>query len=246
MIKIIPSIHVMKGKVVRVQKADFTRVTEYDLNPLEVARKFEDHGIDQIHMIDLEGARQGHPVNYGVLETIAGYTKLKIDFSGGITTDGDISKAYEYGASYITAASIAVSNRDLFSSWIISYGREKITLGADALDRKIAIRGWIKDTNIDVMDHIGYFYERGLKYVKTTDIAKDGEMQGPSFGLYKDLLNKYPSLYVLASGGVASLQDIEELNELGVWGVVFNKAFYEEKIKLKDIERFTQHYTDSK
>lgn len=246
MIKIIPSISVMKGKVVRVQKADFTRLTEYDINPLDVAKKFEDHGIDQIHMVDLEGARRGHPVNYGVLETIAGYTNLKIDFSGGISTDGDISKAYEYGASYITAASIAVSRRELFSSWIISYGREKITLGADSLDRKIAIRGWQKDTNIDVLDHIGYFYDRGLKYVKTTDIAKDGDLQGPSFDLYKELLNKYPSLCVLASGGVSSVDDIEKLNDMGVWGVIFNKAYYEQKISLKDIERFTQHYPASK
>lgn len=243
MIKIIPSIYVIKGKIVRVHKADFDRVVEYDLNPLEVAQKFEDHGIDQIHMIDLEGAKTGHPVNYGVLETIAGYTNLQINFSGGITTDGDISKAYEYGASYITAASVAVSRRDLFASWIISYGREKIALGADALNRKIAIRGWLKDTNIDVMDHIGYFYERGLKYVKTTDIARHGEMKGPSFELYKKLLNEYPSLCIMASGGVSTLEDIEELNDLGIFGVVINKAFYEEKIKLKDIERFTQHYS---
>lgn len=246
MIKIIPSIAVIKGKVVRIQKADFTQITEYDVSPLDVAKKFEDHGIDQIHMVDLEGARQGKPVNYGVLETIAGYTNLKIDFSGGITTDGDISKAYEYGASYITAASIAAARPELFASWIISYGREKITLGADALNRKIAIRGWQKDTDIDVMDHIGHFYDRGLKYVKTTDIAKYGEMQGPSFELYKDLLHKYPNLSVLASGGVSSVEDIEQLNELGVWGVIFNKAYYEEKIKLKDIERFTQHYSSSK
>ncbi len=245
MIKIIPSIAVIKGKVVRIQKADFSRITEYDISPLDVAKKFEDHGIDQIHMVDLEGARKGHPVNYGVLETIAGYTNLKIDFSGGITTDGDISKAYEYGASYITAASIAVARRDLFTSWIISYGREKITLGADALNRKISIRGWQKDTDIDVMDHIGYFYDRGLKYVKTTDIAKYGEMQGPSFDLYTDLLKKYPNLSVLASGGVSSVEDIEKLNDIGVWGVIFNKAYYEEKIKLKDIERFTQHYSAS-
>lgn len=245
MIKIIPSIAVIKGKVVRIQKADFTRVTEYDVSPLDVAKKFEDHGIDQIHMVDLEGARQGHPVNYGVLETIAGYTNLKIDFSGGITTDGDISKAYEYGASCVTAASIAVARRELFSSWIISYGREKITLGADALNRKITIRGWQKDTDIDVMDHIGYFYDRGLKYVKTTDVAKYGEMQGPSFDLYKELLDKYPSLCLLASGGVSSVEDIEKLNDLGVWGVIFNKAYYEEKVKLKDIERFTQHYPAS-
>ncbi len=243
MIKIIPSISVIKGKVVRVEKSDFTRITEYDVNPLEVAMKFEDHGIDMIHMVDLEGAKQGHPVNYGVLETIAGYTNLKINFSGGITTDGDISKAYEYGATYITAASIAVARRELFASWIISYGREKISLGADALDRKIAVRGWQKDTDLDIMEHIGYFYERGLKYVKTTDIGKYGDLQGPSYDLYKELLQKYPNLCLMASGGISSIEDIEKLNDLGIYGVVFNKAFYEEKIKLKDLERFTKNYT---
>lgn len=243
MIKIIPSIYVIKGKLVRVHKAEFDRVLEYDKDPLEVARKFEDHGIDQVHMIDLEGAKTGHPVNYGVLETIAGYTNLKINFSGGITTDGDISKAYEYGATYITAASVAVTQRELFASWIITYGREKISLGADALNHKIAIRGWLKDTNIDVVDHIEYFYDRGLKYVKTTDISKHGELKGPAFELYKELLNKFPSLCILASGGVSSVEDIEELKDLGLYGVIIHKAFYEEKIKLKEIERFTQHYS---
>lgn len=244
MIKIIPAIYVIKGKMVRIYKADFDRVVEHEANPLEVAKKFEDHGIDTIHLVDLEGAKLGHPVNYGILETLAGYTNLKINFSGGISTDGDISKAYEYGACYITAASVAVSRRDLFASWIISYGREKVALGADALNQKIAIRGWLKDTDIDVIEHIGYFYDRGLKYVKTTDIAKHGELQGPSFDLYKKLLTKYPGLSLLASGGVSSIEDIEKLNELGVYGVMINKAFYEEKIKLKDIERFTQHYSN--
>ena len=242
MIKIIPSISVINGKVVRVEKSDFTRITEYSVNPLEVARKFEDHGIDMIHMVDLEGAKQGHPVNYGVLETIAGYTGLKINFSGGITTDGDISKAYEYGATFVTAASIAVIRRELFASWVLSYGPEKVSLGADALDRKIAFRGWQKDSDLDLIEHISYFYERGLKYVKTTDIAKYGELQGPSFDLYKELLQKFPTLCLMASGGISSVEDIEKLNELGVYGVVFNKAYFEEKIKLKDLERFTRHY----
>ena len=244
MIKIIPSISVIKGKVVSVDKSDFSRIKEYDVNPLDVARRFEDHGIDTIHMVDLEGAKQGHSVNYGVLETIAGYTKLKINFSGGITTDGDISKAYEYGATYITASSIAVVRRELFASWVLSYGPEKVALGADALDRKIAFRGWQKDTELDVIEHIGYFCERGLKYVKTTDIAKYGEMKGPSFELYKELIQKFPNICLMASGGISSVEDIEKLNELGVYGVVFNKAYFEEKIKLKDLERFTTHSTE--
>lgn len=243
MIKIIPSISIINGKVVRVEKSDFTRITEYSANPYEVAKRFEDHGIDTIHMVDLEGAKKGSPVNYGVLETLAGYTNLKINFSGGITTDGDISKAYEYGASYITAASIAVVRRELFASWVLSYGPEKVSLGADALDRKIAFRGWQKDSDLDLMEHIAYFYDRGLKYVKTTDIAKYGELEGPSFDLYKELLQKFPNICLMASGGISSIEDIEKLNDLGVYGVVFNKAYFEEKIKLKDLERFTRHST---
>lgn len=244
MIKIIPSIYVFQGKIVGLYKAEFDTMKDYNLDPLEVAKRFEDHGIDTLHMVDLEGAKQGHPVNYGILETVAGYTDLKINFSGGISTDGDISKAYEYGASYITAASVAVNRRDLFASWIISYGRGKVALGADSLNQKISIKGWLKDTNIDVMEHIGYFYDRGLKFVKTTDIGRHDEMQGPSLELYKGLTKRFPGLSVLASGGVSSVDDIDALNELGVYGVIINKAFYEEKIKLKEIERFTQHYSN--
>lgn len=243
MIKIVPSISVMRGRCVHVDKENFRKVTQYDIDPLEVARKFETHGIDQIHMVDLEGAERGQPVNYGVLETISGYTRLKVDFSGGITTDGDISKAYEYGANYITAATIAVYQPDLFASWIVSYGREKITLGADSYNGKIAVRGWKKKTEIDLYEHIAYFYDRGLKYVKTTDIPRDGEMIGPAINLYKDLLKRFPNLCILASGGVSSIDDIKRLEEAGVWGVIFNRAFYEEKIKLKDIEQFTREYT---
>jgi phosphoribosylformimino-5-aminoimidazole carboxamide ribotide isomerase len=245
MIKIVPSIAVMNRQCVHVDKANFNKVTRYDVNPVEVAQRFKDHGIDQIHMVDLDGARRGHPVNYEILETVAGHANIDVDFSGGITTDGDISKAYEYGAKYITAASIAVSNPKQFASWIISYGREKITLGADALDGKIQIRGWQKNTEIDIFDHIGHFYDRGLKYVKTTDISRDGDMEGPAFDLYKELIARFPGICILASGGVSSVQDIEKLQDIGVWGVIFNKAFYEDKISLKDIEKFTQHTASS-
>ena len=186
----------------------------------------------------MDGARRGQPINYHILEAISGYTNLKVDFTGGIHTDGDISKAYEYGASYITAASIAVSRKELFASWIVSYGREKITLGADALDSKIAIRGWQKNTDLDILEHIDYFYSRGLKYVKTTDISKDGMLEGPAVNLYKKIIDQFPDICVLASGGVRNVDDIETLNEAGVFGVIFGKAFYEGKIKLKELEKF--------
>ena len=239
MIEIIPSIWVVKGKCIRRIKGDPVIEKVYDDSPLDIAKRFEDHGVNQIHLVDLEGARRGSPVNYATLEAIAGYTKLKVDFTGGITTDGDISKAYEHGASYITAASVAVNNPDLFASWIISYGRENMTLGADALDGQIMIKGWQKNTSIDLFEHIDYFYSQGLKYVKTTDISKDGELEGPSFELYKKIIDKFPGICVIASGGVRSVDDIAKLEELGVWGVIFGRAFYENKIKLKDLERFT-------
>ncbi|UII33795.1 1-(5-phosphoribosyl)-5-[(5-phosphoribosylamino)methylideneamino] imidazole-4-carboxamide isomerase [Fulvivirga ulvae] len=238
MIQIIPSIAINEGKVIRLQQGDFSKEKVYDQSPIDLAKTFEDHGIEVVHLVDLDGARRGQPVNYHILEAIAGYTGLKIDFTGGIHTDGDISKAYEYGASYITAASVAVSRKELFSSWIISYGREKITLGADAINGKIAIRGWQKSTDLDIMDHIEYFYSRGLKYVKTTDISKDGVMQGPAFELYQNIIDQFPDICVLASGGVRSVDDIKRLNDMGVFAVIFGKAFYEGRIKLKELEQF--------
>ena len=238
MIQIIPSISILNGKVTRLSKGDFSNEKVYLESPIDLCKQFEDHGIEVVHLVDLDGAKRGNAVNYHILETIAGHTNLKVDFTGGISTDGDISKAYEYGASYITAASIAHSDRELFASWIISYGREKITLGADALNGKIAVRGWQKNTSIDLFEHIEYFYSRGLKYVKTTDISKDGVMEGPSFELYEEIIKCFPGICVLASGGVKSIQDIERLNEMGVFAVIFGRAFYEDKIKLKDLEHF--------
>lgn len=238
MIQLIPSIAISEGKVIRLEQGDFSKEKVYDESPIDLARSFEDHGIEVVHLVDLDGARRGQPVNYHILEAIAGHTNLKVDFTGGIHTDGDISKAYEYGASYITAASVAVSRKELFASWIISYGREKITLGADALDGKIAVRGWQKNTEVDIFSHIDYFYSRGLKYVKTTDIARDGVMQGPAFELYQEIIDRFEDICVLASGGVRNVQDIERLNEMGVFAVIFGKAFYEGGLKLKDLERF--------
>lgn len=238
MIQIIPSIAISNGKVIRLQQGDFDREKIYEHSPIDLAKNFEDHGIEVVHLVDLDGARRGQPVNYHILEAISGYTNLKVDFTGGINTDGDISKAYEYGAKYITAASVAVTNKELFGSWIISYGREKITLGADARRGRIAIRGWVKNTDLDIMDHIGYFYNRGLKYVKTTDIEKEGELKGPSFELFKNIMNEFPDICVLASGGVRNLDDIKKLNDMGVFAAIVGKALYEGNIKLKELENF--------
>lgn len=224
--------------MIRLQQGDFSREKVYDESPIDLARNFQDHGIEVVHLVDLDGARRGEPKNYHILEALSGYTSLKIDFTGGIHTDGDISKAYEYGASYITAASVAVSNKKQFASWIISYGREKITLGADARDGKIAVRGWEKDTDIDLFKHIEYFYSRGLKYVKSTDISKEGTMEGPAFDLYQKIIDTFPDICVLASGGVRNIDDVKRLNDMGVFAVIVGKALYEGKIKLKELEEF--------
>ncbi len=238
MIQIIPSLWIRGGKCVRVDQGDFTKEEVYNESPLDLAKIFEDHGIEVLHLVDLDGAQRGTPKNYHVLEALSAHTKLKIDFTGGISTDGDISKAYEYGADYITAATIAVNNKELFSSWVMSYGREKITLGADALNGKIAIKGWTKETPLDLFDHIEYFYSRGLKYVKTTDISKDGALEGPAFDLYTEIIKRFPDIKVLASGGIRSIEDLDRLNDMGVFAAIFGKAYFKQKIKLKDLKKF--------
>jgi phosphoribosylformimino-5-aminoimidazole carboxamide ribotide isomerase len=241
MIQVIPSIAIRQGKVVKMRKGDPTSEKAYDENPLDLAKRFEDHGIEVVHVVDLDGAERGSPKNYHVVEAIAGYTDLKIDFTGGIGKDGDISQAFERGADYITASSIAVSNPELFASWIVSYGREKMTLGADVTDivsKKIAFRGWQKKTDIHLYDHLQFFYDRGLKYAKSTDISRDGVLEGPAFDFYQELRERFPELQVLASGGVRGVDDIKRLNDLGIFAVIFGKAYYEGLLKLKDLEQF--------
>jgi phosphoribosylformimino-5-aminoimidazole carboxamide ribotide isomerase len=237
--QLIPSISIIDGQINRLTKGDYSNPTLYDENPIELCRRFEDHGIEVIHLIDLDGAREGWPINYEILETIIGHTNLKVDFSGGIQTDGAISKVFEYGASYLTIGSVAVEKKSLFASWIISYGREKITLSADSRKGKVAVKGWQQETNIDLFDHIEYFYDRGLKYVKTTDIDLDGMMQGPAFKLYEEIVKRFPDIKLLASGGVRDLDDIKKLSDIGVFATIFGKAYFEGKLKLEDLEIFT-------
>lgn len=241
MIQVIPSIAIRKGKVIKMRKGDPSSEKAYDENPLDLARRFEDHGIEVVHLVDLDGAEKGSPVNWHVLEAIAGHTALKIDFTGGISTDGDISKAYEFGAAYITAASIAVTDPELFASWIVSYGREKMTLGADVVNietKELLYRGWRQTTHLTLFDHLEYFYSRGLKYVKSTDVSRDGVLEGPAFNFYQEIINAFPEICVLASGGVRGVDDIKRLNEMGIFAVIFGKAYYEGVLNLKDLEQF--------
>jgi phosphoribosylformimino-5-aminoimidazole carboxamide ribotide isomerase len=241
MIQVIPSIAIRRGNVVKMRKGDPTSEKAYDENPLDLARRFEDHGIEVVHLVDLDGAEKGSPKNWHVLEAIAGHTDLKVDFTGGICTDGDISKAYEYGADYITAASVAVTDPELFASWIISYGREKMTLGADVVNRttkELLFRGWQRKAQVTLYEHLQFFYNRGLKYVKSTDVSRDGVLEGPAFDFYEDLIKSFPDLCILASGGVRGVDDIKRLNDMGIFAVIFGKAYYEGHIKLKDLEQF--------
>jgi len=241
MIQVIPSIAIRKGKVVKMRKGDPLSEKAYDENPLDLAKRFEEHGIEVVHLVDLDGAEKGSPKNWHVLETMSGYTDLKIDFTGGISTDGDISKAYEFGADYITASSIAITDPKLFASWIVSYGREKITLGADVVDiqsKIVAFRGWQKKSELTLFEHIEYFYERGLKYAKVTDISRDGVLEGPAFSFYEEILKRFPELKLLASGGVRGVDDIKRLNDMGIFAVIFGKSYYEGFLKLEELEQF--------
>lgn len=241
MIQVIPSIAIRNGKVVKMRKGEQASEKAYDENPLDLAKRFEDHGIEVVHLVDLDGAEKGSPTNWHVLEAVAGHTDLKVDFTGGISTDGDISKAYEYGADYITAASIAVTDPELFASWIISYGREKMTLGADVLNKdskELLFRGWQRKASLSLFVHLEYFYSRGLKYVKSTDVSRDGVLEGPAFDYYQQIIDAFPELCVLASGGVRGIDDIKRLNEMGLFAVIFGKAYYEGVLKLKDLEQF--------
>jgi len=240
MFEIIPSIWLINGKCVRLKRGDFATEEVISHNPLEIAQAFEGIGVKRVHLVDLDGARRGEPKNYNILEAIAGYTDLEVDFTGGITTDGDVIKCFEFGAKTVTIASAAAKHPERFAQFILSYGREKIYLAADAnpKDYKIKIRGWLTKTELDLFDHIEFFYERGLKHVKCSDVTRDGVMEGPNFDLFKEVLDRFPNLYLAASGGVRGIDDFKRLRDLGVQASVFGRAYYEGKISLADLEEF--------
>lgn len=238
MIEVIPSVSIKQGKVVRTQKGDIDDVLVYDKNPVDLAMEFEDAGIKRVHLIDLDGAKIRRVVNYNALELMAHYSNLQIDFSGGIAREEDVRTAFEFGAKFVTAATIAVHDKETFHSWMITYGSEKIILAADALNRQILTKGWKKDTGLTLMEHITYYQERGIKYLKSTEITRDGAQMGPDFEMYKEILDEFPDLKVLASGGIRDVDDIKKLEEIGVAGVIFGKSFYEGRLKLSDLKEF--------
>jgi len=237
-IEIIPAIDLIDGKCVRLSQGDYAQKTVYNENPLEVAKMFADAGISRLHLVDLDGAKAHHIVNHKVLERITSGTGLIVDFGGGLKSDDDLRIAFECGASMVTGGSIAVKNPDVFSSWINRFGGEKIILGADVKDEKIAVGGWIETTDLDLMPFIKNYMQQGISKVICTDISKDGMLQGPAIGLYKKMLAEEPDMYLIASGGVSSMRDIELLHEALVPAVITGKAIYEGRITLKELSQF--------
>lgn len=238
MIEIVPAIDIIEGKCVRLVQGDYQQKTVYNEDPLEVAKMFEDNGVKRLHVVDLDGAKAQHIVNYDVLERIAGKTSLSVDFGGGLKSDKDLQIAFECGAEMVTGGSIAVKNRELFLSWIDRYGADKIILGADVKGLKIAVNGWKEESDLELMPFVAGFMERGIRKVISTDISRDGMLQGPATDLYRRMLDELPGIYLIASGGVSSIDDIEALQEAGVQSVIFGKAIYEGRISLKDLQRF--------
>lgn len=240
MIDIIPAIDIIDGQLVRLKQGDYNEKTVYSQNPLEVAKKFEDVGIKRLHVVDLDGAKAKHIVNYKTLESLAAKTNLVIDFGGGIKSDEDVKIAFDSGASYITGGSIAVNRPQLFLSWLEKYGSDKIILGADLKDGRIATTGWTESSDAKWQSFIQSYVSRGVRRVISTDISKDGMMVGPNIMLYSDMMEQFPELHVTASGGVSCISDIKQLDEAGVPAVIVGKAIYEGHITLNDLIEYAR------
>jgi len=257
--RIIPAIDIIDGKCVRLSKGDYDTKKIYNENPLEVAKSFEAHGIEYLHLVDLDGAKSKHIINHKVLEQIASKTNLKIDFGGGLKSDDDLRIAFESGANQITGGSIAVKDRTTFLRWLNVYGPDKIILGADALEEKVAISGWQEESQEELIPFVQDYQKIGIKYVICTDISKDGMLEGPSFNLYGKLLEETKvhktivtgagvedfqelGIHLIASGGISEFKELPKLKELGCEGVIIGKAIYENRISLKQLENFMLSY----
>ena len=236
--QIIPAIDIIDGKCVRLTQGDYAQKTIYNENPLEVAKAFEDAGIQRLHLVDLDGAKAGAVKNWKVLETIAVQTQLVIDFGGGIKTDNDVAHVFDRGASLATIGSIAVANPALFLSWVNKYGADRFFLGADVKDNFIAVNGWMHTSTTSIDTFIGDYLAKGISNIFCTDVSKDGRLEGPSTELYQSLIRSFPNLKLVASGGVSSLQDLEVLDSIGCAGAIVGKAIYENRISLESLEQF--------
>ncbi len=236
--EIIPAIDIIDGKCVRLTQGDYNQKKEYNSDPLEVAHMFENAGIRRLHLVDLDGARQKKIVNLKVLEKIATKTTLHIDFGGGVQSDLDLEMAFQAGAKQVTGGSVAVKNPELFDQWIDQYGAEKIILGADVKNQKIAVHGWQESSAWDVFEFLDHWIKKGVLYAICTDVAKDGLLQGPAEDLYRLIRKKFPDLRLIASGGVSQINDVQVLSECGVYGVIIGKAIYEGSVTLKELQSF--------
>ena len=239
--RIIPAIDIIDGKCVRLTKGDYSTQKTYRDNPLDVAMEFEEQGIAYLHLVDLDGAKSKHIVNHRVLYEIATKTSLKIDFGGGIKSDEDVHIAFDNGADQITGGSIAQQQPALFMQWLATYGADKIVLGADSYHRKIATNGWQQQSQEDVVDFIAAYGKEGIRYVICTDIAKDGMLEGPSTGLYKEIIAR-TNIQLIASGGISSMEDLRTLQQIGCEGAIIGKAIYEGKIELKELRDFLEEF----
>ena len=239
--QVIPAIDLIGGKCVRLSQGDYSRKTDYHDDPLEMAKRFEGAGLTRLHLVDLDGAKAKKIMNGAVLQRICSGTQLAVDFGGGIQAQEEIEKAFTLGASQVTGGSIAVRNPSLFEAWLDAFGSDKIILGADAKDKKIAVGGWEETTPLELLPFIQGYYQKGIREVICTDVAKDGLLQGPSFGLYAEILQELPDLKLIASGGVSCLKDLEDLQKIGVYGTIVGKAYYEGKVSLEELAYFEEN-----
>ncbi len=235
---IIPAIDVIDGKCVRLTQGDYSQKKIYNEHPLEVAKEFEDAGLRRLHLVDLDGAKRGAVKNWKVLEIIAGKTSLVIDFGGGIKSGKDVQIVFNSGASLATVGSIAVNNEEEFITWLLHFGPDKFFLGADVKNEKIAIHGWQETSEIWIYDFIQKYVEQGIKQIFCTDVSKDGKLEGPAIDLYKSIIERFPGQNFIASGGVSSMKDLEDLEKIGCKGVIIGKAIYENKIRLPDLKKW--------
>lgn len=239
---IIPAIDIISGKAVRLTKGDYNQKKEYSDSPLEVAKDFEQAGITNLHLVDLDGAKAQQPQNLDVLQAITSETSLKVDFGGGVKSNESLEAVLKAGAGQVTAGSIAAKNPELVGSWLKEFGPERIILGADVIDEKIAISGWQEDSGLDLFPFLESYQAQGAKYCICTDVSKDGMLQGPSIELYKKILKAFPELNLIASGGVAELDDLKKLLDIGIYGTIVGKAYYEGRISLEELANFnTDH-----
>lgn len=236
--RIIPAIDIINGECVRLSKGDYNKKTVYSKNVLDVAKNFEDNGIQFLHLVDLDGAKENRIINYKTLELISSKTSLAIDFGGGLKSEEDIKIAFENGANQVTLGTVAVKNSELFLKSLEKYGSEKIILGADARKEKIAVSGWLEESKMNIYDFIKEKTESGIQYVISTDIDKDGMLEGPSFDLYKNIISQNPEVKLIASGGITSTNDLVQLNSIGCEGAIIGKALYENRITFNDLKPF--------